>query len=218
MKRIVILLLLLILAACAQTSQPDDGCPEINIPRETARIYQNNGEIDQFQINLVGYEGYCYTEPSNNRRYAVLTPLFKVRRLEDSPTSSLDVDFYIKTSINAEDYLGTRKFSQTLNIPQGVKEKTIKGRVTKTRLATPPYNGFSLDLGIALSDEAKTKTKKMFDIDYRYLSAEEIAAQNETAVEKVYLEVNPDEEVIYSDFEQTPLIVKKNRPKTNCQD
>ena len=217
MKRFTAFLLLPFLVSCSQGSRPDDGCPEISIPRETARVYQNNGKFDEFQINLVGYEGYCYTEPSNNRRYALITPLFKVRRLEDSPTSSLDVDFYIKTSVNEEDYLGTRKFSQTLSIPRSVKEQTVKGRPTVTRLSRPPYEGFSVELGMALSDEAKNKTKGMFDIDYRYLSAEEIAAQNEEEIKKVYLEVAADEEVIYSEIDKEPLVVKKNRPKNDCQ-
>ena len=57
----------------------------------------------------------------------------------------------------------------------------------------------------------------MFDIDYRYLSAEEIAAQSEEKIKKVYLEVAADEEVIYSEIDKEPLVVKKNRPKNDCQ-
>ena len=169
-------------------------------------------------VNLVGYEGYCYVNPANNRRYAEITPIFKVRRLEDSSVTSLDADFYVKTSINAEDYLGIRKFSQPLDIPRSVKERTVKGRTTHTRIAEPPYEGFAIMLGMSLTEAEKAKAGKMFDIDYRYLSAAELAAQNEPETETVYLEVGPDEEVVYSEAEAKPVVVKKGQLKTPCQD
>ena len=95
MKHFILFTLILLAAGCS-SSTGDEPCPEIFIPRETARLYQNNGRFDEFQINLVGTEGYCYTEPSNNRRYAVITPVFRVRRLEDSLTTSIDADFMSK--------------------------------------------------------------------------------------------------------------------------
>ena len=57
----------------------------------------------------------------------------------------------------------------------------------------------------------------MFDIDYRYLTQEEINNQNEIMINRVNLEVLPDEEVIYSESMQKPIVVKKNRPKNDCR-
>lgn len=216
MKPILFLILPVLLASCS-SSKKEEVCPEIFIPRETARYYQNNGRFDEFQVNFVGAESYCYTEPANNRRYAVITPIFKVRRLEDSPITRLDVDFYVKTSVNSEDYLGTRTFSQSLSIPQSVKEVTLKGRQTLTRIANQPYDGFSISAGMVLSDNAKAKAKGMFDINYRYLSAEDIAAAEESEIDTVYLEIGGDEEVVYSDYEKKPVVVKKKRNKNGCQ-
>lgn len=223
MKKFLICLLLTAAGGCslmpsAETGFAEGNCPPISIPRETARLYQNNGRFDEFQVNLVGYEGYCYVNPADNRRYAEITPIFKVRRLEDSSVTSLDADFYVKTSINAEDYLGIRKFSQPLDIPRSVKERTVKGRTTRTRIAEPPYEGFAIMLGMSLTEAEKAKAGKMFDIDYRYLSAAELAAQNEPETETVYLEVGPDEEVVYSEAEAKPVVVKKGQLKSPCQD
>ena len=45
----------------------------------------------------------------------------------------------------------------------------------------------------------------------------EIAEQNNPTLNNVYLEVDTDEEVIYSDIEEKPIVVKKNRSSNNCQ-
>lgn len=216
MKHFVLFTLILLAAGCSSPAD-DEPCPEIFIPRETTRLYQNNGRFDEFQINLVGTESYCYTDPSNNRRYAAVTPIFKVRRLEDSSTTNVDADFYVKTSVNSEDYIGTRRFVQTLTIPEGRREITLKGRQTINRIANPPYDNFTMSVGMVLSDGAKDKAKGMFDINYRYLSAEDIAEAGQAETDTVFLEIGPDEEVVYSDYDKKPVVVKKNRKKNNCQ-
>lgn len=215
MKRVLKYFFLVFLTACSSAPDNANECPLISISRETSRSFYQDNQADKFQINLIGFEGYCYTEPSNNRRYALITPIFKVRRLESSSITSLDVDFYVKTSINAVDYLGFRKFSQTLNIPSNTKEITITGRQTKTRISMPPYDGFDIKLGLSLTDAEKQKAKKMLDVDYWYLSEEELSQTDEVLIDTIYLEIAPDEEVIYSEIDKKPVVVKKNRPKSN---
>lgn len=216
MKRFLICFFTLVLGACSAAQDNANECPQILLSRETARTYRTFGHADKFQITLAGYESYCYTEPANNRRYAMITPIFKVRRLEPDSTTSIDVDFYVKTSVNAEDYLGIRKFDQTLNIPLSSKDVTVKGRQTKTRITMPPYDGFDISLGLALTEAEKAKAQKMLDINYRYFSEEELADAKDAQPDTVYLEISPDEEVIYSEIDQAPVVVKKNRPKANC--
>ena len=215
MKRFFIFSLLLI-NACSGRSLPENDCPPINIPRETARLYQNDQVSDKFQVNVVGYESYCYTDFSDKHRYAVITPLFKIRRLEESNTNKLDSSFYIKTSGAKDDFIGSQNYQQQLSIPSGVKEQTIKGAQTTTRIPTLPDENFSISLGFAMSSNQGNRAKKMFDIDYKFLNEEEAAAQSESAIEKVYLEVRSDEEVIYSECSGKPSVVKKNRNKGKC--
>jgi hypothetical protein len=57
----------------------------------------------------------------------------------------------------------------------------------------------------------------MFDIDYRYFTEEDIKNQYESQIDKVNLEISSDEEVIYSEELQKPIVVKKNRSRTNCR-
>ena len=215
MKRFFIFFILLI-SACSSRSLPESDCPLINIPRETARLYQNDRLSDKFQVNITGYEAYCYTNGSDKRRYALIEPLFKVRRLEESTVNTLDASFYVKTSGAREDFIGFQSYEQQLSIAPNVKEQTIKGRQATIRIPAPPYEDFSINLGFAMSPNQGSRAKKMFDIDYKYLNEEEVAAQSEQSIEKVYLEVLSDEEVVYSESSGKPSVVKKNRNKGKC--
>lgn len=200
------LFLLMFLASCS-TSVVPDGCPVIATPREATRQYISNANYDAFQINLVGNENYCYTDSSTNQRYAVITPIFQLRRLEDSSDRRVDTSFYVKT-LGKGEYIGKQVHHQSLQIPLGVKEQTIKGNPVKLRVAQPPYDDFSLELGLNLSDYALSKSKGMFDINYKYFSDEDLANMEEP--EEKLLEINPDEKVVYCPSRKQPIVVKKN--------
>ena len=217
MKKFLVTLLLFIVSACSSHQFDEyNACPQIIIPRETTRAYHTDIN-DKFQINLVGHETHCYREEADNRYYAVITPIFKLRRLEQSSTTNVDADYYVKTSINSADYIGRRVFKQTLSIPQNVKEIVLRGNTSVNRISNPPYDDFKIYMGMDLAGDKKEKSKKMFDIDYRYLTEDEINAQYETAIDRINLEILPDEEVIYSQELQKPIVVKKNRSKNSCQ-
>lgn len=216
MKKFIVIILLFIVSACSSQQFEHYACPEIIIPRETTRAYHSDIN-DKFQINLVGHETHCYREEADNRYYAVITPIFKLRRLEQSSTTNVDADYFVKTSVNDKDYIGRRVFKQTLSIPRDAKELILRGNTSTTRISNPPFNNFKIYLGMDLAGAKKEKSDKMFDIDYRYFSEDEINAQYETAIDRVNLEILPDEEVIYSEEFQKPIVVKKNRPKNNCQ-
>ena len=108
-------------------------------------------------------------------------------------------------------------YNQVLNIPTSSKEVIVTGKQTITRIPTQPYNNFEIYIGMTMNNEALSKANKKFDIDYRYLSEDELAKQNDALIENVYLEVRDDEEVVYSEFDKKPIVVKKDRPQNNCQ-
>lgn len=212
MKRITACFLLMLLTSCSTSTTPE-GCPIITTPRENTRQYINNGSYDAFQITLSGNENYCYTDSSTNQRYAVITPIFKIRRLEDSPDNSVDIVFYVKTS-GKGNYINERIFHQSLHIPDGKIEQTINGKTIKVRVALPPYDDFSLEMGLKLSDYASAKAKSMFDIDYKYLSEQDLADMAEP--EEKTLEIAPDETVVYCPAKNQPVVVKKNNKSNPC--
>ena len=202
-----------LLGACSSATGPD-LCPIIDVPRETARQYITNNNYDAFQITIAGNENYCYTDAKTNQRYAVITPVFRVKRLEESTDSAIDVAFYINTS-GQGNYMGKQVYPQFLRLPVGVQEQNIKGKTVKVRIAQPPYDGFKMELGFNLSDYALGKSKSMFDIDYKYLSDEELNANPETINNK-YLEIAPDEKVVYCEKSGQPIVVKKGVVSYPC--
>ena len=203
----------LLLTACSSVVMPD-GCPQITTLREYSKQYINNGNYDAFQISLSGHDSYCYTEDTTGQRYMVITPYFRVRRLEDSTVNSLDTSFYVKTT-GKGNYLGTKVYQQSLTISPQAKEEIIKGKKVSLRIAPVPYDDFGIETGIYLSEYAKAKSGKMFDIDYKYLSEEDLGKFDEPIVEE-YLEIDPDEKVVYCEKNGKPKVVKKGAITQPC--
>ena len=186
MKHFLVLLMLPLIFSCSSSNVVEYDCPPIVILRNDARLYQNDGFVDKFQINMVGYESFCYTKAG--KRFAEITPIIKVRRLEQSSTNRLDFSFFVKTSQNAEDYLGKRVYQQSATISALKNEETYKGKNTVTRIPMPPYKDFKIFLGFEMNRQEQNKSKQMIDIDYRYLSEEEIAEHNRQ-INTVYQEM-----------------------------
>ncbi len=190
MKRFFILFILPLIFSCSNYSYTEYDCPSIIISRNDARLYKNDGFVDKFQINMVGVESFCYTKAG--KRFAEIVPIIKIRRLEQSSTNRVDFSFYVKTSKNAEDYLGKRVYQQSATISPLKNEETFKGKTTVTRIPMPPYNDFKIYLGFEMTLQEMNKSKQMLDIDYRYLSEEEIAEHNRQ-INTVYQEIEVPE-------------------------
>ena len=216
MKKIIACLSVCALSSCSSINAEIYRCPKIIVPQETTRLYQSE-TVDKFQINIVGHESYCYQNEADHRYYASIAPIFEVRRLEDSDTTNVDANFYVKTSINELNYIGRRTFIQTLNIPQDVKELRITGKPSVTRISNPPYNDFEIYLGLDLDAQKMSKAKKMFNIDHRYLSEDDLRELSEQDIKNVTLELAPDEEIIYSEETGKPVVVKKNSSSDCCK-
>ncbi len=210
----VFCLIFYILSACTTNDIKIQNCPSVNIPRDVTRQYISAANFDAFQITLSGKESYCYTDEISSQRYAVITPIFRVRRLEDSPDSVINTSVYIKP-IGEKKYLDKQVKAQTLRIPVDQKEQTIKGNPIKLRIPQPPYDDFSIEMGLNLSDYAYSKSKSMFDIDYKYLSDEDLNAHEEK-INMEFLEIGPDERVVFCKQEGRPVVVKKGSDYKNC--
>lgn len=208
-----ILFFLTFLSSCS-AGVTIDGCPVVSTLRENTRQFINLGNYDAFQITLSGNDSYCYTETSTNQRYMVITPYFKVKRLEDSSVNSVDTAFYVKT-LGSSAYIGTKTYQQSLYLPSHTTEQTIKGKPISLRIAQPPYDNFSIEIGLALSDYALSKSKRMFDINYQYLSPDDLNAIEEP-VNQEYLEIGPDEKIVYCEKTGKPVVVKKGITSTPC--
>ncbi len=212
MKKISFVFLWL-LTACS-SAVIVDGCPKITTLREASRQYVNNGNYDALQITLSGHDSYCYTQGANGQRYMVITPYFKIRRLEETSINAADVTFYVKT-VGKGNYIGTKVYPQSLSLSPDTREQIVKGKSVSLRIAQPPYDDFAIETGLALSDYAKAKTNQMFDIDYRYLSNQELNAVDEPITQE-FLEIGANEKVVYCEKTGKPMVVKKSFKSSPC--
>lgn len=213
MKKSIFCWAICVLSACSSDVKVQN-CPEVNIPREAARQYISAANYDAFQVILSGKESYCYTDETSKQRYSVITPIFRVRRMEDSSVSVVNTSFYIKP-IGEGNFLGKQVKSQMLKIPVEQKEQIVKGNSIKMRIPQPPYDNFSIELGLNLSGYADAKAKSMFDIYYKYLSSEELNAQEEK-INTEFLEIGPDERIVFCEQNGKPVVVKKGSNHKNC--
>ena len=68
-------LLLLVLAAGCQSGVMDyETCPRVQIIRDNAYLTQVVNYREEFQINLIGYDGYCYMDRKINQNKALIKP------------------------------------------------------------------------------------------------------------------------------------------------
>ncbi len=142
-------------------------CPYVTIPRDTAYVTQKVNYEDEFQIELVGYEGYCSWENNVNRRYAMITPLFVVHRLRDSDETRVDFGFYTETVKGPPAFIGKKAYSESVMVGKDEKEKEFKGHAVKVRVPEG-YEPFEILLGLDVSREEHLYNQRTFDVKYRY--------------------------------------------------
>ena len=58
-KKLLSLALLFLTVSCASRLPADSRCPLVEIPRDRAYLVQKINYSDEFQIELIGYEGFC---------------------------------------------------------------------------------------------------------------------------------------------------------------
>ena len=91
-------LLLLVLAAGCQSGVMDyETCPRVQIIRDNAYLTQVVNYREEFQINLIGYDGYCYMDRKINQNKALIKPIFQIKRLRPSDETDVHFAFYTET-------------------------------------------------------------------------------------------------------------------------
>lgn len=174
LKQSLLLSASLLISSCtfwnAEPPQPIPGvCPQVVIPRDVAYVVQKVNYQDDFQIELKGYEGYCYFDKRVNRRKAVITPKFEVRRLHRH-LDETDVDFSIFTQPEAgpPEYLGKKTYFERVTLPLSVREKTFEGKTIELKVPNDEYTDFTIYLGIDISPEERKYNDRTFDIKFKY--------------------------------------------------
>ncbi len=205
--------MILVVSACAPSlREADYRCPNVKIPRSTAYVIQKAAYIDEVRIELIGYEGYCLNTNTVNRRYAAIKPLFKIQRLREGYDTRIDFSYYTETIKGPPEFLGRKVQFASVDIPRDITEKEFSGREIRVRIPTEGYNDFTILLGMDVSPAEYDANQKSFDIEYRYLSTEELKAY-QTPLKPRIIEVDEAPAVQYVPLR--PLPVKQPAPAKN---
>ena len=147
----------------------EEPCPVVIIPRDIAYVTQKVNYIDDFQIELKGYSGYCYFDKRINRRKAVIIPQFEVRRLRQN-LDETDVDFtyFTETIKGPPEYLGKKHYFGHVTIPLNQREKVLNGKQLELKIPNEDYGRFEIYLGLELSPEERKYNNRTFDIKYQF--------------------------------------------------
>jgi len=162
------------LASCSLLWYEDEvtPCPYVTIPQDTSYLTQTVSYLDNFQIEVNGYEGYCYDEHSVNRRYAVITPVFSVTRLRDSDETEVDFNFYTETVKGPPGFLGKKSYAAGTSIGLDEQSKEFRGKPVKVKI---PADGTPLEIILSLdvSRDEYRYNQRTFNVERRQENKDE---------------------------------------------
>ena len=167
-KKLLKLVAFLSLGACSSIRY-EHLCPNVIIPRDTAYSTQVADYSDDFQIELTGYEGYCYYDKTRRSNYASIMPVFSIKRLKDSSVTEVDVNFYTQTVKGPPAYLGKKTYYLSVTIPENEKEITYTADSVEVKIPPEMKYEFDINLGLYITPEEAKYNQRTFDIDYRYV-------------------------------------------------
>lgn len=174
-KNICLLLAFITISSCSLfgTSEPikekADTCPNVIIPRDISYVIQKVNYMDDFQIELTGFEGYCYFDEKVKRRNAMITPNFKVRRLRKNlDETDVDFTFFTETVVGPPEFLGKKSYEQSVVIARDELEKDFSGKQVKVKVPSREDIYFEIYLGIDLTDQERKYNDRIFDIKFRF--------------------------------------------------
>ncbi len=152
MKKYALLTFLFLVSACASSlREADFRCPRVSIPGEKAYLTQIVNYADNFRIELTGYEGYCYVEDGTRRRYAVITPQFKITRLRDNGETRVDFRYFTDIEQGPPEFVGKKSHFAFGQIDTGAKTAFMSGRPVKVKV---PFDNDDLVITLGLDVSA----------------------------------------------------------------
>ncbi len=164
--KLFVLPVLLFLSACV-TPQVAEICPRVVIPRETAYQTQIVNYKEQFQISLVGYNGFCYKDERVNRTKAVIEPVFLIRRVRPGDENAVSFAYFTETVKGPPAYLGKKTYYADVYIPADREEMEYTAPQVEVKVPEGMKYDFDINLGLVLSPEELKYNRRTFDINYR---------------------------------------------------
>lgn len=165
MKKLLLLSVFLT-SSCAifWSSNDVNLCPRVLIERDNAYFVQKDHQNEDFLVELVGYDGYCFFDTRINHDKAIIKPVFKIKRLRPTDETDVMFSFYAETIKGPPEYLGKKTYFARTTIPLKSTEIEFTGPEAEVRIPPDMKYNFDINLGISLSLDDKIYNQRTFDI------------------------------------------------------
>ena len=162
MKKYLFCIMMLLLGSCSATlREADFRCPQIVVPAAKSYLTQMTGNMDNFRIELIGYDGYCYIENRAPRRYAVITPKFRATRLHNSDETRLDFTYYTEIVQGPPEFLGKQTYFASADLALNAQNVTFSGRPVKVKIPLD-RDDIEIILGLDVSEAEDDYNRRTF--------------------------------------------------------
>ncbi len=168
MLKKISLILFVFLTGCEYSNMDYETCPRVQIIRDNAYLTQVVNYREEFQINLIGYDGYCYYDRKIEQNKALIKPIFQIKRLRPSDETDVHFAFYTETVKGPPQYIGKKTHFAAVTIPLDATE--IEYTAPQVMVYVPEEYKYSYDInmGLVISPEERKYNHRTFDIEYRY--------------------------------------------------
>lgn len=170
MRRIFYAFLILFLASGCSSSIPEGyrQCPLVTIKREDARLIQIVNYRDNFEVELIGFEGFCYFDTRVKQEKARITPIFVVNKLRNTDESDVQFSWFTNTIKGPPAYLGKKSYFVETSLQKGERRKEFKGAQVEVKIPVDMMYEFEIFAGLELSPKEKQYNQRFFDVDLGY--------------------------------------------------
>ena len=164
------ILLFIALTGCSSGILDYETCPRVQIMREDAYLSQVVHSRETFQINLIGFDGYCYWDKKIKQNKALIKPIFQIKRLRPSDETEVHFSFYTETVKGPPEYLGKKTHFAVAPIPATALE--IEYTAPQVLVYVPEEYKYSYDInmGLVITAEERKYNHRTFDVEYRYFN------------------------------------------------
>ncbi len=162
-------LFLLMIGGCISSDL--DGykqCPLVTIKREDARLIQIINYQDNFEIEFVGFEGFCYYDTRVNQEKAKITPIFSINKLRDTDETDIQFQWFTNTIKGPPAYLGKKSYFVETSMRRDERRKEFKGKSVDVKIPVDKMYEFEIFAGLELSPQEKKYNQRVFDVDLGY--------------------------------------------------
>ena len=123
---------------------------------------------DAYQIILTGYYGDCYLSRRKYQSYAIIQPIFTIRRLEAGDQTNVPFNFYVSASAGPVSGQFYRHYHEIATLPEFDKETRYVGSKITVPLPDSVKYSYNINLGLEIEPKEQIYNNRYFNEHFDY--------------------------------------------------